>query len=148
LKINDKHSPYFICHEYIKRREQHVQFLLSITMKFYSIRTAIAALLVFTVQALPVNPEITRFDWSPSAQLADQSFSIELQAPSRIHVTDSNPLSQGFSVYDNGNFVGETTDTRQGFFNLDQGLHLLSIKPKDISSRQGSGYIRIVPGKF
>ncbi|KAG1080278.1 hypothetical protein G6F42_023407 [Rhizopus arrhizus] len=142
-------------------------------MKFLSIYNAItitavwlsATLIQAAVIPLPAanpNPVLnsfTQFDWSTDAELLDQTFAIDLDAPSRVHVTDLDPHGSGFAVYDNGNFVGETATVitkdnpygaeeyhyRQGFFNLDTGHHVITVKLKG-DAKTGSGAIRMVPG--
>jgi hypothetical protein len=140
-------------------------------MKFYSICSAVTltVILCSTAYAAAIPSSVdsstnallntfTEFNWSPTVKRTNQNFEVSLLEPSRVHVTDLDPYGEGFFVYDNGVLVGETEITkdnddgvnenqyRQGFFNLDKGHHIVTVKLKG-NSGVGHGAIRIAPGK-
>lgn len=131
-------------------------FLASLCILFTNGQTAVVPL-------PPPNPNpvlntITNFDWSESASV-NQTFSIDIDEPSRVHVTDLNYQGKGFSVYDNDILLGETATVitrdnpygvdeynyRQGFFNLDKGKHIIAVQLND-PAEKGTGTISIIPG--
>lgn len=89
----------------------------------------------------------------------DQTFVIDLDTSSRVHVTDLDSFGSGFSVNNNDSFIGEIATFiikdnpygteeyhyRQGFFNLDKVHHIITIKLKG-TDKMGSGSIRIMSG--
>jgi hypothetical protein len=138
-------------------------------MKFCSICSAVALTIVLFTGAhaavIPKDSNIklntyTEFNWAPTTVKKVQDFAVDLIAPARVHITDLDPYGEGFSIYDNNVFVGETSTVktknkphsvkdhhyRQGFFNLEQGHHVITVKLKG-NSGVGNGAIRIVPGK-
>lgn len=122
-------------------------------MKLTSIWAAISLLLLTTYAAVIPSTHYTKFDWPKNS--SSKKFALDTSDSIRVQVTDLGANGEGFMVYDNNNFLGETSDQslletnekfRQGFFNLDKGHHIIKLKLKGTSTGQGSGAIRIVSG--
>lgn len=121
-------------------------------MKLTSICAAISLLLTTYAAVIP-STQYTEFDWPKHSSF--KKISLNTNDTVRVQVTDFSANGEGFKVYDNNEFVGETyaqspLDTeekfRQGFFNLDKGYHIIKLELKGTSIGQGSGAIKIVSG--
>lgn len=135
-------------------------------MKFISIYGAVSLFILTAYAALipsasSNNPQdYTVFKWEKNSY--SKSFSVNLNALSRIHISDLNADGKGFSVYDNGKLIGKTTvdkkriaipdsknkyHYRQGYFDLKKGHHLIKLELNKPAKGKGSGMIRIITGK-
>lgn len=123
-------------------------------MKLTSICTAISLLVLSAYAAVIPFYDVTEFSWPKHVQT--KSFSVDIKSPTRVQVLDFNKQGEGFYVYDNGYFVGETGDAplhiqnkyqfNQGFFKLETGHHVIDLKLKADSNGKDNGVIRLLSG--
>lgn len=117
-------------------------------MKLTSICVAVSLFLTTYAAVIP-STQYTEFNWSKDA--SSKKFSLDTNDPIQLQITDFN--GQGFKVYDNNNYLGETDfqseideKFRQGYFNLEKGHHIIKLELKGPVTGEGTGAIRIVSG--
>ncbi|ORY96861.1 hypothetical protein BCR43DRAFT_524892 [Syncephalastrum racemosum] len=107
------------------------------------------------------------FHWSGNEAMAQETYTVNLEQPSRIQITDFKNRGDSFEIYDNDKLLGKTSEVEQnkddqvfaatpeealederyskGTFDLEEGEHKITIKASG-PYEAGTAAIRLIDG--